>query len=95
MYSSNLCPYVYNMYVDNRSITNCNGHRRPKSPVTPLTNTSGYSDPIYPVLFEDAVKMYKKKDFAVLPCLSKFMVKERLPGLSKVQLVLKTSSTET
>ena len=86
------------MYVDDdgpRSITNCNGHSRPKSPVTPLTNASGYSDPIYPVLFKDAVKMYTKKHFAVLPCLSKFMVKERLPGLSKVQLVLKTSSMET
>ena len=46
---------------------------------------------MYPVLFGNTVKVCSTNDYAGLPCLSKFMVKERLSNSSKAKLVLKHS----
>jgi len=63
---------------------------------TPMTTlmTTGYNKPSYPVLIGDTVRVYATKDFAALPHLSKFIVKERLPNSTKARLVLKSSEIE-
>ena len=61
----------------------------------PDVNSTGYNKPTYPVLIGNYVRVYLTKLFAILPCHSKFMVKERLPsssGMARVKLTLKCSN---
>lgn len=48
----------------------------------------------YPVLVGNTVRVYSTDDFASLPHLSKFVVKERLAESSKAKLVLKCSEPD-
>jgi len=62
-----------------------------KPDILPTTKFAGYNKPTYPVLVGNYVRVYMTKFFAILPRHSKFMVKERLPGMAKVKLTLKCS----
>jgi len=60
----------------------------------PVTRSDG---PTYPVLIGNSVKVFCTKDFADLPHLDHFMVKERIvdsSGLSKAKLKLKHCTTK-
>ena len=65
-----------------------------KAGITPITKSAGYNKPTYPVLIGSYVRVYMTKLFAILPQHSKFMVKERLPGMAKVKLTLKSSFSQ-